>query len=222
MGVPWEIVLVLLIPVGVWLLTTILRSEEDRNRRSGGRPGGDGAPRGPGRRPVTDLDRFLEEARRRREASERQSRQALGPPPSAELEDTRLRVPGRRSEPPPPPLAPRVEPLRQAPPRPAPQPVGRSPERRPPAPRATVLPPVPVPPPVARPAPPPEQIPVEVVPGPPPTPSAPARPASPVTPRKDAEQLAALLKLLRSPQTARTAIVLREVFDQPLCRRRRM
>src|SRR5947209_4681140 len=66
----WEILIIPLIAVGVWLLGTIFRGVEEERQKARPRRPGEG---GPMRRPVTDLDRFLEEARRRREAAEERS-----------------------------------------------------------------------------------------------------------------------------------------------------
>src|SRR5436190_7348054 len=102
----WEVLLILLVPVGVWVLSTLLRGEEKQPPRGRTPAGG---PHPAQRRPVTDLDRFLEEARRRREAAERRPR------------DT-------GTEPPPLPM-PRPAPPVAARPAPPPRPI---PERRPP------------------------------------------------------------------------------------------
>ena len=73
----WEILIIPLIALGVWILGTLFKpAEDDKMKQSIRRPGG--VPgRAPVRRPVTDLDRFLEEARRLREAEERPK-----PPPA--------------------------------------------------------------------------------------------------------------------------------------------
>ena len=63
----WEILIVPLIALGVWILSTVFRgAEAEKNKAS--RPA-DGAP--PPRRPTGELDRFLEEARRRRDKAQR-------------------------------------------------------------------------------------------------------------------------------------------------------
>src|SRR5262245_48923245 len=70
----WVKIAIPLIAVAVWLLSTLARGTRD-DRRPTPRPretpaGGDAPPRP--RRPVSDIDRFLEEVnRRRREAGER-------------------------------------------------------------------------------------------------------------------------------------------------------
>src|SRR5262245_43473698 len=62
----WELLLIILVPLGVWFLSTVFKGEDDR---PGNRPPREAKPQQQ-RRPVSDLDRFLEEARRRREAAE--------------------------------------------------------------------------------------------------------------------------------------------------------
>ncbi len=54
-----------IIGFGIWILVTLFRKAEEERQRNLQRPPG-GA-----RRPVTDLDRFLEEARRRKEGQGR-------------------------------------------------------------------------------------------------------------------------------------------------------
>jgi hypothetical protein len=175
----WEILIIPLIALGVWIIGTLFKSEDDKTKKAVGRRGNISARTPPGRRGVTDLDRFLEEARRRREPEER-----LKAPPSPS------RAPAAR-----PPL--RERPTRQQPP-PRPDTPVIVPEE------AVVLP---VPRPVAQPV----------------ASSGLAReappPPAPVTrPSPIAQQVRSLLS---KPQTAATAFVLREVFDRPLCKRRR-
>lgn len=185
----WEILIIPLIALGVWILGTLFKSGEDEKMKRGVRRPGSGAGRGPSRRPVTDLDRFLEEARRRREQEERPK-----PPPA--------RAPVAR-----PPLRERPSRVSDTPPRVAP-PVIRAPE-------------IPVAVPVARPIEQPALVePVvaatptrEAAPPPPPAPMPRPAPTSPI--------LQQVRSLLSKPQTAGTAFVLREIFDRPLCQRRR-
>jgi hypothetical protein len=105
----WEILIIPLIALGVWILGTLFKTgEDDKTKKNLRRPGGVSG-RGSGRRPVTDLDRFLEEARRRREVEERPK-----PPPSAPVRPTTPRPsqrPALQRETPPvaPPVARRVE-----------------------------------------------------------------------------------------------------------------
>jgi hypothetical protein len=199
----WEILIIPLIALGVWVLGTVFRGAEDERqkalRQQPRRPGG---PRPPQRRPATDLDRFLEEARRRREAA---ARPAPPPPPVArppeprpaerlplrQREQARPTAVTRRPEPPPPPPLPLAEAVtvRRA------EPVAE-----------------------ARPA-----VVVEAVPAPPPPPAPPAPATVEVRARTATgaavqDQVAALL---RSPRGAGAAFVLTEILGPPLCRRGR-
>src|SRR5947209_3848958 len=67
----WEILIIPLIALGVWILGTLFRGVEDERQRNRPRRPGEGGSRVPPRRSGTDLERFLEESRRRREAAER-------------------------------------------------------------------------------------------------------------------------------------------------------
>ncbi|HEY7315255.1 MAG TPA: hypothetical protein VH643_38335 [Gemmataceae bacterium] len=188
----WEILIIPLIALGVWILGTLFKGGEDERLKRGARRPGDLSGRTPPRRPVTDLDRFLEEARQRREAEER--RQAPPPPP--------IRTAIARS------------PLRERPSQSREAPATR------PAPTAIRKPEVPVAIPVARPVSKPpvaEPILLESADEAAPPPSTPpttrvARP-SPIVQQ--------VRSLLSKPQTAGTAFVLREIFSPPLCRRHR-
>jgi hypothetical protein len=65
----WEILLIPLIALGVWILSSIFRSfEDERDKNKRGFEAGNRGRTPTARRPITDLDRFLEESRRRREA----------------------------------------------------------------------------------------------------------------------------------------------------------
>jgi hypothetical protein len=196
---PWHILIILLIPVAVVILSSLFRTAEQKNRRD--RPGGEFRP--PPRRPVTDLDRFLDEARRRREPPERRE-----VPGGSEV------TPATKPGPPP-------RPPRQTPPRPR---EIRLPPRRQPV----LLEDVPPSRPPAAP-PPPVQVPVAE-----PVRSASAAPAvrapapaiTPMTPTPSRQQalspvLQQVAQVLRTPRSAATAVVLREVFGPPLCMRRR-
>ena len=76
----WELLIIPLIAVGVWILGTLFKTGEEEIARKGARRPGSPSGRTTGRRPVTDLDRFLEDARRRREKEERQKVSAEPPP----------------------------------------------------------------------------------------------------------------------------------------------
>ncbi len=172
----WEILIIPLIALGVWIIGTLFKSEEEKIKKGVGRRG-NVSGRTPGRRLMTDLDRFLEEARRRRTPEER--RKAL--PPS--------RVPPAR-----PPLRERPPPPRATPP-PAPPMIVKE--------GVNVTLPTPTVEPVAT-----TPISHEVS-----LPSTPVMRPSPI-----AQQVRSLLS---NPQTAATAFVLHEIFDRPLCKRRR-
>ncbi|HTU19176.1 MAG TPA: hypothetical protein VMG10_14040 [Gemmataceae bacterium] len=182
----WEIAIIPLIALGVWIIGTLFKSEDEKLKKGVGRRG-NASSRAPGRRVGTDLDRFLEEARRRREPEERRK----APPSPAR--DPAPRPPLRER-----PSQPREMPRRPAPliakeevvvALPAPRPVAPPPVAEPVASlalaREASLPPPPTS--VTRPAPIPQQV----------------------------------LSLLSKPQSAATAFVLREIFDRPLCKRRR-
>jgi hypothetical protein len=185
----WEILIIPLIALGVWIIGTLFKSEDDKTKK--GIRSRDGFPaRAPGRRPVTDLDRFLEEARRRREAEERPTPRPVPPP---------ARVPVTR-----PPL--RERPLR---PREAPR------LAPPPVPKEEVVVAVPMP----RPIPPPPV--AEPTPAPPLALESLVLPSSAPASARPAPVLQQVRSLLSKPQTAASAFVLREIFDRPLCKRRR-
>jgi hypothetical protein len=198
----WEILIIPLIALGVWIMGTLFKNEDDKTKKVVGRRppfspqngGGRGGGRAPGQRVGTDLDRFLEEARRRREPEERRK----APPPS--------RAPAAR-----PPL--RERPTRpQEPPRLATTPSipPNSGRDRGGAEEGVVV--LPVPRPVAKV---PVAEPVSSLPSAreAPPPSVPSTPSSPIVQQ--------VRSLLSKPQTAATAFVLREIFDRPLCKRRR-
>jgi len=195
----WEILIIPLIALVVWILGTLFKSEDDRTKRGARRPG---APSGraPARRPVTDLDRFLEEARRRRESEEK--RKAPPPPPPRPVVSR-------------PPLSERPSRPRETPPRPSLRteevpvalPVAR-PVPQPATPREAVVE-------AALAVPRPQSV-AEVA-------SPPPAPPVPVTTRdtRPSPILQQVRTLLSKPQTAGTAFVLREIFDRPRCMRRR-
>lgn len=97
----WEILIIPLIALGVWILGTLVKSEDEKTKKGVRRPGSV-STRGPGRRPVTDLDRFLEEARRRREAEESPKPPPVPPPVRTPIARPPLRErPTRQREAPP-------------------------------------------------------------------------------------------------------------------------
>jgi hypothetical protein len=213
----WPWIIFTIVGVGVWILVSVFRKAEEERQRNLPRPAARGPNRGSGQRPMSDLDRFLEEARRRRDQGQRPAQtieipQALpvnrAPrPPRETRRPTAARPPQRRAE-----FVPSVR---------------RSvSERRPeniPTATAAPTPPKPIPAAVV----------LEVVSedeqarlsGLPsviqalPAPVSPlggvlahrVRPISPV--------VANLPALLRNPQTTAAAFVLREIFGPPVCRR---
>jgi hypothetical protein len=204
-----EFILILLVPLIVWILSTVFKGDGDR---PGSSPGSAARPQTQ-RRPVTDLDRFLEEARRRREAAERGQQ--------ANAETQQRPVPPRETRPAPmperrpvrPPTPPRRRNVDTVPPQPVRAPVlleavADAPATNFPAPRVDALRPEPVrvEGPVPLPVPSPALSPLFVI-------------RSPGT--RPAPALVKLAELLSSPRTAGTAIILKEIFDRPLSRRRR-
>lgn len=195
----WEILVVPLIALGVWILGTLFKGEDDRTKRGAARRPGGAPGRGQARRPVTDLDRFLDEARRRREMEERRKKAPTPPPRPTESR------PPLRERPAPRPTPPRSVPSRQdvpdaiSVPRPAPVPP-------PPPVREVVIETIPVVP-----------LPQPVIEAAPPPPPAPAKVRQEI-PSPIAQQVRALLS---KRQTAGAAFVLREILDRPRCMRRR-
>src|SRR6516165_10363234 len=102
----WEILIIPLIALGVWIIGTLFKSEDEKTKK-GIRSRNNLPARAPGRRPVTtDLDRFLEEARRRRESEERPKPPPVPPPARASVNRPPLRErPSRPRE------TPRLSPL---------------------------------------------------------------------------------------------------------------
>jgi hypothetical protein len=192
----WQIFIIPLIVLSVWIFGTLFKSEDDKTKKGVGRRpplppqngGGRGTGRTPGRRIVTDLDRFLEEARCRREPEERrkatpspQSRPSVARPPARERPPQTQEQPRIAA-----PVITKEDALVALP---APQPVARPRTPEPVVGRS-----------LAREAPVPPQ-------------PVPAPRLSPIQQQ--------VRSLLSKPQTAATAFVLREIFDRPLCQRRR-
>lgn len=212
-GMHWEVLIIPLIALGVWILGTIFRTEEEKARNRPRRPG-EGGGRSPQRR-TTELDRFLEEARRRREVAERRQQ----PEPSPRPPEPRPQA----ARPPAPPRPPERRPARTreaAPPqRPAPvarrqvEPAGapQQPTAAPVVAEAVVVvePPVVITPSAL----------LAPVPVPPPAPRLP--PPSAQRPRTLTPVAAQVQGMLRNPQNAAAAVVLSEIFGPPLCRRKR-
>jgi hypothetical protein len=193
----WEILIIPLIALGVWILGTLFKGEDERLKKGAHRPG-NLSGRAPSRRPVTDLDRFLEEARLRREAEEKRKAAPASPPRPVIARLPLSERPPRQRETSPRPIRPPIRmeevPVALPAPRPVAQPVV-----------AEAVLAVPRPQPVA-------EMPSSLLPSPAPTTTRDTRP-SPI--------LQQVRSLLSKPQTAGTAFVLREIFDRPLCMRRR-
>ena len=150
-----EIFIIPLIALAVWVLQYIFRGPEENKPANRSRPQGQPRPanRPPQRRPVTDLDRYLEETRRRRQQDEPRpviiAEVVPEPAPRVEPERRRPSMPPRAPTPRP---APRIE---QRPPRvPPPEPSRRAPLQAEVV-RPVLLESVPVVVPVPAPAPPP-------------------------------------------------------------------
>jgi hypothetical protein len=91
----WEILIIPLIALGVWILGALVKGEDEKTKKPVRRPG-NASGRAP-RRPMTDLQRFLE-ATRRREAEE--TPQPLPPRPSIARAPLRERPSQPRETPP--------------------------------------------------------------------------------------------------------------------------
>jgi hypothetical protein len=206
--IKWLIPLVIVFVVILSNLARIAQEEKKASSRRRPGPGGPGDKPPRPRRPQSDAERFLEEInRRRREASEQRKpvvvQRAPAPPPQK---------PARRETPS------ATDPLaRSAPTRPAaafpvaeaPMPSKRPPPQRAPDPQRRQATPVL------------EEVVVgTVVPvlEPSGTVSAGA-PAAVIAAKPETPTALMLRQLLRDPQSIKTAFVLREVLDRPLCRR---
>ena len=215
----WEILSILLVPLGVWILSTIFRSAEDAKDKPRRQGDGAAAPS----RPPSELDRFLEEARRRRDKAQRLP--TLEEEPRREPERLKVAAVLPPASPPPP----RPEPRKREP-----QSMD-SPRKREAAPANSAR--APNDPlmvriedrpsfanPVSAQAKPMMALPTNME-----TPSLPTLPTptmdTPATSsdqnRRDASPLrAALSTLLRDRKTLATAFILHEILDKPLCMRR--
>jgi hypothetical protein len=218
----WQVGIVPLIAVAVWIISHLLRGNEPEKKPPlrARQPGED--PQGRQKEPLTDLDRFLREVNRRRQNAEERRTGPVAKPavvsaqPVAERPRPSMPKPTRTAPPP------RRQANRPAatPPRSSSQPAFK-PEP------LTVLPaddrteralPLPAS----------EQTPlafptssevIRIA-----TPAALAtlaKLAPPVKQLTDVRVQTPLIALLSSPESLKTAIVLREIFEQPLCRRQR-
>jgi hypothetical protein len=211
----WEALIIPLIGLGVWILSTIFRGrEEQQQQERTRRPRAEGSGQRPSRRPATDLDRFLEEARARRKTESKPVEQERPAPvilealPAERLPERPQRSPERRPKP------------RTAA---ATAPVARPVEPPLAQPVALVAPPVvehlSAPPVAAAPAPLPEmRVPTQNPEG---TPVRAVVKVPPTQPRRPSPAALKLMEMLKDKQSLMTAMMLREVFDRPLCQRRR-
>ncbi len=100
-----EIFIIPLIALAVWVLQYIFRGPEENKPANRSRPSGQPRPanRPPQRRPVTDLDRYLEETRRRRQQDENRpviiAEVVPEPAPRVEPERRRPSIPPRAPAP---------------------------------------------------------------------------------------------------------------------------
>ena len=215
----WEFFFLALIPLVVWILSTIFaRAEADKDKP---RRQGDGAA--PPRRPASEIDRFLEEARRRRDKARERPASAAEREPERKMPAAVLPP----ANPPPPP--PRPEPRKREP-----QPTGEM-RKREPAPSTSaralndpLLGRIEDRPSFANPAS-AQAKPMMALPTNMETPALPTLPTptmdTPATSsdqnRRDASPLrAALSTMLRDRTALRTAFILHEILDEPLCKRR--
>jgi hypothetical protein len=195
--------IVILIPVVIWILSTVIRPPEEQPRR-GFPPGGE-EPAEPRRgRPPGEVERFLEEINRlRRRASEEQR--------PSEAPAARPEVPR--------PVPRRV--VRPNVPRPRPQPVSRPLEAAPlgkiPVPASVPPPPPPPPPAPAAPVGVSGEV-LDVI----PVSRAPVLTSLPAATAGLSPAATAIRDMFRNPQTLAAAIVLHEVLGPPKCRRRRV
>jgi hypothetical protein len=186
----WEWI-VPVIALALWIISSLVKTAEDRSKQAG--PGEPLPPDSPPR-PLSEVDRFLEEINRMRRRQDEEQRQETPPQRREPLATPPSPVVVRQVEPT---TAPNFEKPVVVEEKPRPRTIIR---HRRPEPRPTQFKPsapVPAAPPL-----------------PPPPPSVPpARPYSPA--------VAQLQALLRSTQSLQTAILLQEVLGPPKCRRRR-
>ncbi len=201
----WEVLVIPLIALGVWVVTSIFRVAEEQQKARPQRPADGPEGRKP-RRQKTDLDRFLEDARARRQAPRPAPRPAPAeaPPPrraaAAVLEALPVAEPFpltlSREQPARPPVGelrrpapPVAQPVRQQPAAPPTAAVGaeRAPTQNPQGEAAAAM--------------------VVIVP-----------PTQPVGPPPSVVKLK---ELLTNRQNLGAALMLGEVFGPPLCKRRR-
>jgi hypothetical protein len=201
----WVKWLIPLVVVFVIILSNLARITQEEKKRlpPRRRPGGDADLPPRPRRSPSEVDRFLEEVHRRRREADQQRAPVVKArvPVRSPVADR----PARRETPSLTQDIPSVVPPTLRSPARVPAPIVVTPTRQPPAVIAETL--------VAR------GIPVPAPATPPGGVTAGAA-AAVVAPKPDTPVAASLRQLLRSPQTLKAAIVLREVLAGPLCRRR--
>lgn len=207
-----EIFIIPLIAFAVWVLQYVFKPPEENNKQQPTRPRPPNTqqqrPRPQGdrpRRPANDLDRFLEESKKRKDQEERRPVVLAEIAPDQPMDRSETLERERKAQsarpkqspaqsrqerrPPPRPLTPIPEPIRRPPLREAPVPV-------------VVVEPAPVHPSIALVPPPPS----------PPATITGKRVASPV--------LKELLQIMRRPQGTVLAVILHEILEPPMCMRR--
>ncbi|MFO0879721.1 MAG: hypothetical protein U0840_20430 [Gemmataceae bacterium] len=207
----WKVIIIGLIPLAVFILSTIFRSVEEARDNRKPRTPPDFPPQPARRRPGSELDRFLQESRQRRDKppAEKPRQVEPSPPPVA----TPTLWP-ETSSPDPTPLAPRPDKTAARPTQPAPARKQKDPpaRRAQPAIVAPSRPPATVEALPQHPAPPPAPALPTALPAPPPAPVNAARPAG-------SPALTRVLGLLRSGDGLAAAMILHEVFEPPLSKR---
>ena len=180
----WIKLVIPLIAVAVWILSNLAKNRDETRRQRTAPPPKPEDGMGPARRRTpAEVDKFLEEVRRRREALEGKLKKPLSPPPApVPLAQTVPEFPRARTIPPPLPMPP--------PPRP---------EIR----RSSVS----------------EPVMAKLVPTPAPEPEVVVPAAPRVTALPSSPQVRQTLALLRDRKTLVTVMLLREILDQPLCKR---
>jgi len=188
--------IVILIPVVIWILSTVIRPPDEQPRRRFP-PGADERAEARRGRPPGEVERFLEEINRLRRRTSEEQRPPEPAPASARPEVPRP-VPRRVVRQP----APRPQPVSR------PVPVQRAPVGRMPVPASAPLPP-PVPAPASTEV-------LEVI----PVSRAPVLSSLPAATAGMSPAASAIRDMFRNPQTVAAAIVLHEVLGPPKCRRR--
>jgi len=208
----WELLLIPLIALGVWILSHIFRGAEDQRQQERARAIEENSTKRVPPRPMTDLDRFLAEARQRRKPAEGEEAKPVAAPTHLPIERARRRPP--RTDRPQPqrqtlPMEPKLAPLPVAIPVVLPEkPILAPLPPLPPPPALPILPKVKEPPAIVVPVPVPTPVPAEPV-------------VVPVMPRESRPRpvLAQLERMLRDRTALQTAILLQEILGPPKAKR---